>query len=137
MQKLRDWEQRLHYFFSGAQHMEHKWGAWDCCIFADTAIKEMAGAGIIPADLKWHDRRTAFEAIKKAGGDLQTAVSSIATKAGLIRVNDLKKGDLVVYQGKKTVAVGIYDGFGIRCPTEHGSTVVKKDKALEAFRING
>ena len=136
MKKLEDWEINLRLFFAVHKDYPFTWGTWDCCKFADGAIRAMTGKTIIPKKYVWHDRKSAMQTIRQNGGSLTECVKKLALKAGMYEVIVPKLGDLVCYK-EKSAAVGIYDGFGIRAPSDDGVSIVSRSYATEVFRIDG
>jgi len=136
MKKLEDWQVNLRLFFVEHKDYPFTWGTWDCCKFADGAIKAMTGETLIPKSYVWNDKKSAMRTIRENGGNLTECVKNLASSAGMVSSNTINFGDLVCYN-KTSAAVGIYDGFGIRAPSDDGVAIVSKSYATEVFRING
>jgi hypothetical protein len=96
----------------------------------------MTGQNLVPKELRWHDRKTAIEVIRKNGDNFPALVKVILMKAGLKPVEKPQLGDVTIYK-KKDFAVGIYDGFVVRAPSDDGTAAVDKFHITETFRING
>ena len=132
--KLEDWKINLHLFLVQHKDYEFAWGSWDCCRFTDAAVLAMTGQNLVPKELRWHDRKTAIEVIRKNGDNFPALAKSILMKAGLQPVEKPQLGDVTIYK-KKDFAIGIYDGFVIRAPSDKGTAAVAKFHITESFRI--
>ena len=138
MKKYPDWEQRLHDFLTLNKDTKFSWGAWDCCIFVDSAIKAMTGSHIIPEFTAWGNKRAALVTIREYSGNLTECVNKAALSAGMVEVpqNDVIKGDLVVYTSEGNDGAGIYDGYAIAAPSDEGLARKRKELISKAYRAN-
>jgi len=94
----------------------------------------MTGEHLVPKELRWSDKKTAIEVIRKNGNNFSALVKVIALRAGLEPIEKPQLGDLTIYK-KKDFAVGIYDGFVVRAPSDKGTAAVDKFYITESFRI--
>ena len=138
MKKHPDWEQRLHDFLASNKDTKFSWGAWDCCIFVDSATKAMTGSHVIPEFTVWGNKRAALETIREYSGNLAGCVNKAALSAGMVEVlpSDVMKGDLVVYTSEGNDGAGIYDGYAIAAPSDDGLARKRKDLIAKAYRAN-
>lgn len=139
MNKVKDWEERLHQFFIDSQDKPFEWGTWDCCKFVDAAVVAMTNEHLIPSDLDWKNEKEARTAISAYGRTLTGGISKAAKAAGLSAVNpsDVKKGDVVVVKDAGARVAGLCDGYAILSPSDDGYTYRPKSQAHKVFRING
>lgn len=135
MIKLDGWQYKFDSFMEKAYCKSFKWGAWDCCKFADACIKEMTGESLIPKKLKWSDEKSALKSIKDYGGTLNKSIIK-ACKGKLEEVEPVKmsKGDLVVFK-EQSELVGMTDGFKIIGPTDGGLTFKQNVEIVSVWRI--
>lgn len=138
MKKKTDWNIQLQAVLDQHHDKPFDWGSWDCCKFADACIKAMTGESLIPKTLKWTDEKSAMEAIKKYGKDLNGSIAKAAKAKGLsaIALSYMQRGDLVVIK-QESQLVGIFDGFKVLGPSETGVTVVPYEEILSVWRIDG
>lgn len=138
MKKKPDWEKRLHDFLASNKDTKFSWGAWDCCIFVDSAIKAMTGSHVIPEFTVWGNKKAALRTIKEYSGNLTGCVNKAAISSGMTKVlpSDVMKGDLVVYTVDGNDGAGIYDGYAIAAPSDDGLARKRKDLIAEAYRAN-
>lgn len=138
MNKKPDWEQCLHDFLTSNKDTKFSWGAWDCCVFVDSATKAMTGSHVIPEFIEWGDKKAALQTIRKYSGNLTGCVNKAALSAGMTEVlpSDAMKGDLVVYTSEGNDGAGIYDGYAIAAPSDDGLARKRKDLIVKAYRAN-
>jgi len=138
MKKKPDWEQKLHDFLALNKDTKFSWGAWDCCVFVDSAIKAMTGSHVIPEFVEWGNKKAALQTIRKYSGNLAGCVNKAALSAGMTEVlpSDAMKGDLVVYTSEGNDGAGIYDGYAIAAPSDEGLARKRKDLIVKAYRAN-
>ena len=136
MKKKPDWQVLLNDFLIEHKDTPFVWGKWDCCIFANAALKAISGKNVIPADLKWKDEASAAIAIKKYGKTLGKSLDKAAKEAGLevIKPAFATAGDLVLYKEESELA-GIHDGFNIVSPSEEGLVTKSPELIKKAWRV--
>ena len=137
MRKQTDWSIKLFAFIDEVRQRPFKWGEWDCCSFSDAAIKSMTGEHIIPKTLKWKDKKTAIQAIRKYGGTIVEAIERAAKAKKLqpIPTSFITTGDLVVFKRDKKNIVGISDGYYILAPGDDGIGCSDNTLAVRVWRI--
>ena len=136
MKKKLDWQILLSEFLEQHAFTEFEWGKWDCCIFANAAIKAMSGKDVIPKTLKWKDETSAYKAIKDYGKTLNGALTKACKNAKMesIKPAFVTAGDLVLFKEESELA-GIHDGFNIVAPSDGGIQTKSPDLIIKAWRI--
>ena len=136
MKKHIDWQIKFSDFVVKHKDKPFKWGSWDCCMFSDACMKALSGESVIPKTLRWKDEKSALEAIREYGKDLNKSIAKAAKAKNLEKVdlNYLQKGDLVVVQQESQLC-GVFDGFKVIAPSDHGLVTLPYDKILSAWRI--
>ena len=137
MKKETDWSIKLISFIDEVRRKPFKWGEWDCCAFSDGAIKAMTGEHLIPKSLKWKNKKTAVEAIRKYGGTIVDAIEK-AAKANKLQpmpTSFITTGDLVVFKRDNKNMVGICDGYYILNPGDEGVECSDNTLAVRVWRI--
>ena len=137
MRKVADWQMRLHSFLTANRDREFSWGKWDCCVFANEAIKSISGEDVLPAQLKWSSETEAMQAIQDYGRTFANAIKLAARSAGLqiIDVQQITAGDLCVYVNGNEELCGICDGFALLSPTDQGYEFSDTATARLAWRV--
>jgi len=137
VRKQTDWSIKLFAFIDEVRHKPFKWGEWDCCLFSDAAIKAMTGENITPKTLKWKDKKTAIEAIRKYGGSVVESIERAAKAKKLQRIppSFITTGDLAVFTRDGKDLVGISDGYHILAPGDEGIGCSDHELALRVWRI--
>lgn len=138
IRKKPDWDTRLFNFIVKNKNRPFKWGEWDCCLFADAVIKEITGKSIIPRQLKWKDKRTAVQAIKKYGGSFQECMEKATSAKNIQSVPTafITTGDLVMFKDlDNRILVGICDGYVTLAPSGDGLERKNNDLAIKVWRI--
>ena len=136
MKKKSDWQVLLIEFIEEHKDTPFEWGKWDCCIFANAALKAISGKNVIPKDLKWKDEKTAMKAIKDYGKTLNGALTKACKGAGMevIQPAFATAGDLILFKEESELA-GIHDGFNILAPTDDGITTKDPSLTIKAWRV--
>lgn len=137
MRKQTDWSIKLFAFIDKVRRKPFKWGEWDCCSFSDAAIKAMTGEHIIPKALKWKDKKTAIQTIRKYGGSVVESIDKAAKAKNLrpIPPSFITTGDLVVFKSNDKHVVGVSDGYYILAPGEDGLECCDNTLAVRVWRI--
>jgi hypothetical protein len=137
MIKLPNWQAMFDSFVEH-NNFPFKWGQNDCCKFSNALIKQITGEDLIPKKLKWHDEKSAMEAIASYGGDLETSIEKACNAKGVGEINKayMTCGDLVVYEQNGSNLVGMCNGFGILTPTDDGINIVDSTQAIRVWRFN-
>lgn len=138
MKKLPNWQMMFDSFVAN-NNFPFKWGQNDCCKFSNALIKQITGEDLIPKKLKWHDEKSAMEAIASYGGDLETSIEKACNEKNVGEINKayMTAGDLVIYsQNECSYLVGICNGFGILTPTDDGINVVDCTLAHRVWRFD-
>lgn len=92
LQRLPDWQERLHAYLSERASMPFNWGLHDCSLFAADAVQAITSTDILPP--AWRKHRTALAAqrlLQKQGGLQAMACERLGEPVGplLARVGDL------------------------------------------------
>lgn len=137
MQKVPDWQILLHKFLTANRSREFGWGTWDCCTFANDALRVISGQSVIPPELTWSNEREAMEKVQKYGRTFANAIKKAARAAGLVPVDvkHITAGDLVIYQNDNEEVCGICDGFSLLSPSDEGYAFSRCEKARLAWRV--
>lgn len=137
MKKKDNWIKLFFDFTRENKDKPFEWGKWDCCLFANAAIKAITGKNLIPKDLTWKDEKTAMQAIAKYG-TLNQALTKVCKDAKIPTVKPIMvtTGDLVLFK-EESELVGISDGFNILAPTDDGIAFKSHELIVKAWRING
>lgn len=136
--KIDGWAYEFDMFIEKAYSKDFAWGSWDCCKFADACLVSMSDAkSYIPKELKWSDKKTALDSIKKYGGTLNKSIAkAFKNKLEQVDVLSMGKGDLVVFK-EESELVGMSDGSKVIGPTDGGLAFKKPSeiKILSVWRI--
>lgn len=103
----------LHDFLLSNYKTAFKWGVFDCCLFASSAIQSFTGVDIASEFRgKYTTKLGASKAIKSitGGTTAEDAVAYVANKHGLVEYQHplcAKRGDLVVFNNSADVIAGI------------------------------
>jgi|TARA_R100000084_G_scaffold104648_3_gene61440 hypothetical protein len=138
MYKTSDWNANLFDFIDKNKNKPFEWGSWDCCKFTDAAIKVITGESLIPTELSWDSKLSAYKAIKDYGGDLLGSFEKAcnAKKLTSLHLNYFTCGDVCVFKGEEEgQLVGFSDGFHILGVNDTGITTEPHSKAIKAWRI--
>ena len=137
MKKLVGWQTLLHHYLSENKNREFAWGDWDCCTFANGAIKAITGSSVLPPELSWQNESEAMEAIHSYGRTFANAIKMACRAAGLepIDVQHITAGDICVYMNDNEELCGICDGFTLISPADQGYAFTKCDAARLAWRV--
>ena len=138
MYKQNNWHKGFWDFIDENKNKPFEWGTWDCCKFTDAMIQIMTGESLIPKELHWTDKKSAFVEIKRYGGDLLGAFAKSCKEKNILEINKnfIRCGDLCVYEGlEESYLVGFSDGINILGVDEKGITTEPHDKIVKAWRI--
>ena len=137
MNKLPDWQIRLHAFLTENRDRQFGWGTWDCCIFANEAIKSISGVNVLPKELQWSNESEAMLAIQHYGRTFANAIKLATRSAGLqvVDIQHVTAGDLCVYVNGNEELCGICDGFALLSPTDQGYEFSDTSTARLAWRV--
>ena len=137
MIKLANWQTHLHHYLSANKNREFAWGDWDCCVFANGALKAISGLSVMPPELQWRNESEAMTAIQDYGRTFANAIKMACRSAGLepIDVQQITAGDLCVYMNDNEELCGICDGFALISPSDHGYAFNKCETARLAWRV--
>jgi hypothetical protein len=137
MKKKADWQIIFDSFLEN-NNQPFAWGSNDCCKFSNKVIKEITGQDLIPKKLKWKDEKSALKAIESYGGDLETSIEKACNEKNVGEIDKafMTCGDLVLYEQKNSMLVGMCNGFGILTPTDDGIGVVDCDLAYRVWRFD-
>lgn len=105
MQRLPDWERRLHDFIAANRDRPFQWGEWDCALFATACAAAITGRDEAEAYRgTYHTRAGSARALRQLGRGtlLQTVDASFAPKP----VGMAVRGDLVWCGGSLGVCMG-------------------------------
>lgn len=105
IERLPDWEQRLHDYVAALEGSSFRWGVLDCALFAAGAVQAQTGVDLAAA-FRGHYRtaRGSVRALRRFGaGTLEATID-----AALPRLEPAfaRRGDVVMADGIAGVSVG-------------------------------
>lgn len=138
MHKKKDWQTQFNIFVEDNMNKPFVWGEWDCCIFSNSCIKAMTGENLIPKELEWKDKETAYKTITSFGKTLKNSIRIACLKKQLTKIdsNYLQKGDLVIIDSNGDEVCGMYDGSKTIGPSDTGICAISGNKIIEGWRVN-
>ena len=86
MKRINGWEGRLADYLEERRAMPFEWGAHDCCRFACAGLVAQGLPDPMAGVRAYKTARGAAAAIKRLGGTLDDAATTLAAKAGLHEV---------------------------------------------------
>lgn len=105
MERLPDWEDRLHAFVEANWSRPFAWGQWDCILMACSAVEAMTGTD--PAAEyrgRYTDKEGAMLALRELGkGTLIRTMNDVFPRRPVGRA---RRGDLVMFDGAAGVCMG-------------------------------
>jgi hypothetical protein len=132
--RVNNWDTALANLLQQSKQRQFEWGKWDCCQFANAAIKCITGRDYFAQiDANYSTELGAKRLIKQIGGsDLLTAFTSLlGEKKPILMAN---RGDIAVVQhGGNQVAVLIFNGYW--AVTECGLIQIRPDDVLAVWGI--
>lgn len=105
IERLPDWEPRLHDYVAGLEGSSFSWGELDCALFAAGAVLVQTGVDLA-ADFRgrYATARGSVRALRRFGAG--TLVATIAAKLPMIEPAFARRGDIVMAGGIAGVCVG-------------------------------
>ena len=138
MKKNANWQIDIFQFIDKYKNIPFTWGVWDCCTFTDGMIQTITKETLIPKELSWSCKKTAFVAIKNYGGDLLKSFSMACEKKSIPEINKnyFTLADLCVYEGDEDpFVVGFGDGVNILGVGDSGIITKKTERIIKCWRI--
>lgn len=105
IERLPDWEQRLHDYVAALEGSSFSWGTLDCALFAAGAVMAQTGVDLA-ADFRGRYRtaRGSVRALRRFGAG--TLAATIAARLPAIEPAFAQRGDVVMADGIAGVCVG-------------------------------
>lgn len=105
IERLPDWEQRLHDYVAALEGSTFSWGTLDCALFAAGAVLAQTGVDLA-ADFRGRYRtaRGSVRALRRFGAG--TLEATIAARLPAIEPAFAQRGDVVMVGGIAGVCVG-------------------------------
>lgn len=109
-ERLPDWEARLGRFIAENRQRPFAWGAWDCILYACSAVEAMTGGD--PAEEfrgRYHDKDGAAAILREVGKG--TLLKTVDSKFPRRKPGHARRGDLVMFSGAVGVCLGAVAEF--------------------------
>ena len=119
-----DWPEKLADVIRNSQTRRFEYGTFDCCLFANDAIRAMTGVDIMHG-LRgvYRDADSAHRVIKQFGVSLDDAVGYVASTYGWRKWDvptKARRGDLALVDLRGNPAAGIVTTAGVVGPDRRG-----------------
>lgn len=105
IERLPDWEQRLHDYVAGLEGSAFSWGRLDCALFAAGAVVAQTGVDFAtPFRGRYQTARGSVRALRRFGaGTLEATIDAALPRTP---VGYVRRGDLVMANGIAGVCTG-------------------------------
>lgn len=85
-QRPKDWETRLEAYLKARRATPFEWGSHDCCRFACAGLAAQGVPDPMAKVRPYKTARGAADALRRLGGTLDDAATTLGTRAGLVEV---------------------------------------------------
>lgn len=140
MQRLSDWQTRLHAYLTSCRARRFEWGRWDCCLFVCDAVQVVTGTDPAAAFRgEYQSCLGALRAIHYVGDacTLEGVVRRVTAALGMaeVRPSFAQRGDVVLVGPPHDCLALVGLRGEILAATEQGLAEVPAQFALRAWRV--
>lgn len=108
------------------------WGKNDCCLFVADIVLEITGIDYAKEFRgRYNTRLGAMRFLSKNGG----IEALFKTLLSGLEADDLRYGDIVIFEGIKEVTAGIYNGMWLVGPSPEGVAYRPPDNIIYNWRV--